>query len=639
MSMPTRWSLPSVVTLMTVALLITLPSMAAAQNVDSVRLNRKLKNLLVSQDNITGLRGLRFANVSIFKLNAELTERLRRFLSKDDASDSAQVCATASTWLDDEKSCQEIFTAVSGAVGPLDPRRFGDQIRQTLAIRLGLTDKDDIDVNEFNSVIATYQSLKNRAAARPNSFYLVTSRDSKNPRLIGLLGFTTSGGSMTLSGQQFVWVGNDLFTWLGSNQDYNGMYADMRDAIVNENRDVLQNVTYAIRDIDDVRFVTGTKAHPTMIDENTYDWVLTGISDGRPLRKKATSDSGASNGGSNPFGGGSFQMAGVNTSGSPFTNAEVPGTGEYPYELAIGSDVLASFRAYELTNDNQPHPKWGFEVRNNFDEINYPSIWGGRMTVSAVLENIKIGAILPSFRFGETIGESGIGSNPQNIVGGYGAAMSGDFAFPLMDNSGLFTFYTSYTFSESSTDKMLAQKDVFHINPDSTLSAAFNGETGETGYLMRYAALGYYSFGFYADKDAQHMFRIKVGGGAYGVDTYKRQIDISDTLAFIEALNTETSEGQPDTLRTYYKSSNSVESRGGVAARIEYMRGGTKYPFGAAIQYFDGSLLSNVWLQFAVGEQFDLKLEGKFFTPIFREPRLWESESLVVPSLTVKYHF
>lgn len=641
MSMPTRWSLACAVTLMAAAWLITVPTLALAQpkpNVDSVRLNRKLKNLLVSQDNISGLRGLRFANVSIYKLSAELTERLRRFLSKDDASDSAQVCAIATVWLDDERSCPEIFTAISGAVGPLDPRRFGDQIRQALATRLGLPDKDDIDVNEFNTVIATFQSLRNRAAQRPNSFYLVASRDASKPRLIGLLGFTTSGGNMTLSGQQFVWVGDDLYSWLGSNQDYNGMYTDMRDAIVEGNRDVLQNVTYAIRDIDDISIVDRTKARATVIDENTYAWVLTGISDGRPLRQKPPDTNSSSTGLGNPFGSSGSFLGGVAT--SPFTHAEVPGTGEYPYEVSIGSDVLASFRAYEIKNENQPFPKWGVEVKNNFDEINYTSIWGGRVTASALLENIKIGAVLPSFRFGETIAQSGIGARPQSIIGGYGASMSGDFAFPLLDNSGLFSFYTSYTFSEASTDKIAPQNDTFILNPDSTsIVANLDAKTGETGYLVRYAAIGYYSFGFFADQYANHMFRIKIGGGAYGIDSYKRLIDISDTLAFIEALRTESAEGTPDTLRTFARLSPTVESRGGVAARIEYMRGGTKYPFGAALQYFDGSLLANAWLQFAISPHFDLKFEGKFFTPVFREPRAWELNNLVVPSATVRYHF
>jgi len=617
------------------AMVLALPTLVVAQpssNADSTRLNRRLKMLLTTPDNISGLRGIRFSNVSIYKLSDELTSKLRRFLSKDDKGDSDQVCAIVSGWLDDELPCPEIFGAVNAAVGPRDPRRFGQQIRQQLAVRLGLVDADDVPEEDFNSIMATFQSLKNRAGQRPNEFYLVTSRATTKPRLIGLLGFKNAEGNLTLAGQQFVWAGNDLYGWLASNQEYSGMYSDMTDAIVEGNTQVLQNVTYQIRDVDGVEFTKRSKARATYIDEGTHDWVLTGISDGRPLRAKADT---ATTPSEMTFDFGALDNGG----GNPFARAVVPGTGEYPYELALGSDILASFRAYELQNGNEPLPKWGIEVRNNFDEINYPSIWGGRVTASAVLENIRIGAVLPTFRFGESIATSGFGESQQKIIGGYGAAMSGDFAFPLLDNSGLFSFYTSYTFSEAQTETIVAQSDSFAVGPTQEPAYFLNDKSGESGYLVRYAAIGYYSFGFFADKDANHMFRIKIGGGSYGVDTYKRMLDTADPEAFVAALNMSDSGAAHDTLRTLYRSSTSVESRGGVGARIEYMRGGTKYPFGAALHYFDGSLLGNIWLQFAIGQQLDLKLEGKYFTSIFRSPRLWENENLVVPSVTVKYHF
>ncbi len=635
MSIPTRRSLRRALATAAAAITIVLPTLVVAQpvdNSDSVRLNRRLKMLLTTADNIGGLRGIRFSNISIYKLSDELTSRLRRFLSKDDAGDSTQVCAIINGLLDDELPCPEVFGHLNAAVGPRDPRRFADQIRDQLAKRLGFQDKDDIPIEDFTAIIATFQSLKNRAGQRPSEFYLVASRNTERPRLIGLLGFKSADGNLTLAGQQFVWVGNDLYGWLASNQEYNGMYSDMAEAITERNTQVLKNVTYQFRDLDDIEIVRRTSARATYIDEGTYDWVLTRISEGSPLRKKAdTSTTDQPDFNTDDF---------TDASGSTFAKAETPGTGEFPYELAIGSDILASFRAYELRNGNQPIPKWGVEVRSNFDEINYPSIWGGRTTVSAVLENVRIGVVLPAFRFGETIAESGIGSTPQNIIGGYGAAMSGDFAFPLLDNSGLFNFYASYTFSEAQTTSVGPQSDQFSIDPDdSSVTFALNPQTGENAYLVRYAAIGFYSFGFFADKDANHLFRVKLGGGAYGIDTFKRSLDTSDTELFRQGLQTDGPEGVPDTLRTLYQASASVESRGGVGARIEYMRAGTKYPFGAGVQYFDGSLLGNIWLQFTIGQQLDLKLEGKYFTPLFRTARLWENENLVVPTVTFKYHF
>jgi hypothetical protein len=81
------------------------------------------------------------------------------------------------------------------------------------------------------------------------------------------------------------------------------------------------------------------------------------------------------------------------------------------------------------------------------------------------------------------------------------------------------------------------------------------------------------------------------------------------------------------------------ETVGGVSGKIEYMKGGQAIPFGAGVQYNDQSILANVWLQFIINPSLDLKLEGKYFTPMFRDPHDWENVNNVVPSLSVKYHF
>ena len=49
-------------------------------------------------------------------------------------------------------------------------------------------------------------------------------------------------------------------------------------------------------------------------------------------------------------------------------------------------------------------------------------------------QGYHIGAVLPEFRFGDsTIGTSGFGSSQQKIIGGYGIAISGDFAAPVLE--------------------------------------------------------------------------------------------------------------------------------------------------------------------------------------------------------------
>src|SRR5690606_10676549 len=162
-----------------------------------------------------------------------------------------------------------------------------------------------------------------------------------------------------------------------------------------------------------------------------------------------------------------------------------------------------------------------------------------------------------------------------------------DFAAPMLNNSGLFNFYGSYTFSEANTDKIRLFENV---------------GTPELGYLIRYAFQAYYSFGFYADAAAKHLFRIKIGGTVYGVDAFSRQIDPdADPGTDVEEL--------PTVLQEVWS-----RTRGGVSGKVEYMKGGQLVPWGAGVQYFDQSILANVWLQFAISRSLDLKLEGKYFT-------------------------
>lgn len=237
------------------------------------------------------------------------------------------------------------------------------------------------------------------------------------------------------------------------------------------------------------------------------------------------------------------------------------------------------------------------------------------MTLNAILENIRIGAVLPMIRFGDsTIATSGIGSRPQKIIGGYGISFEGDFTAPVIQSSGLFNFHGSYTFSEVAPDQMTP----FMFRPVETV--------GEEAYLIRYDFQAFYSFGFFADPAARHLFRLKLGGTVYGVETMRREEDTELPVSETE---------EP----VYKLEKVNSDANGGVAGAIEYMRTGTWVPFGARLQYVDNSILTNLWMQFAVARNLDLKFDLKYFTPVFRDPHAWESPNLVVPAVTVRYHF
>jgi hypothetical protein len=590
---------------------------------DVVRLNRRLKSLIRSIDDI------KWSNITIYRLEDEFSQRLIRSMEAEDTIDVVYVENIGQTIYDDP--LPDFFNTIKTLAGQsrTNPVRNYDNFKRALATHYGIDDPTDLDDTQLKNAAGRVVTVISKRANRPKQFYLVTSRDHAQPRLIALLGVSIDEmtGKINLS-DNFAFVGTEVYNYLHSNGPDTTMYAELKTAVSDGTGQNLTNQMFVLRDLSEIQFVPTTKVRANYLDENRYGYVLTSISEGRPLRGEAKTEDTTEGAEDFMSSGGGSLFGDPNASGGTgrFGKAEIPGTGEYPYEISVGTDVIASFRAYDLRDKKIPDPSWGVELRNNFDEINYPSIWGGRMTLNVLLENIKIGAVLPEIRFGgNSVDSSGIGSRPQRILGGYGLAMSGDFTAPLLNNSGLFNFYASYTFSEQKSDKIRP-----FLYPENSVTGLRETVPGDLSYLVRYAFQAFYSFGFYADAAAQHMFRIKVGGTVYGIDQVIRE---QDTLA------TATT-GETDQVPTVFtKLANQSQSIGGVAARIEYMKGGQKIPYGLGLQYFDQSLLANLWIQFVVGSQLDLKLEGKYFTPIFRDPHPWEQANLVVPSASLIYHF
>jgi len=579
----------------------------------------------------TSLDDIIWSDISVYQLRDDYLQRLVASLDAENDADKAAL--------------EEIGQRVS-ATGPLPAfadamiqivqmpqTRVGgiDVIKRLVATKYGI-DPEDLDETDLTNGAGIARSIVQRRLSRPKEFYLVTSRVSRDesagatapPRIIALVGIARD----ELTNKQSIKVvkgGTNVYTYLSSNRTDTGMYSELKQGVA-EGNPSLPNVTFSMRDLSQITLAPATKAQAHYLDENKYPWVLVGISEGRPPRgepKETDSTGEEEDAGGGLFSGGGGGLFGepAGNNGDKLANSRVPGTGEYPYEISVGNDVLFSFRSYKKNSEGKtiPDPKWGIELKNNFDEINYPSIWGGRMTLSAILEDVKLGAVLPQpVRFGDsTIASSGIGSYQQKIIGGYGLVFSGDFAAPIIDNSGLFSLYATYTFSEAETDKMgittvrtvAGQKEV--VTP------------GETAYLVRWALQTYYSFGFYLDADARYLFRLKLGATAYGVDDFNREQDVNPI-------------GEQDA-PTFAKVFS--QTKAGVAGKLEFMKSGINTPYGLGVQYFDQSILSNIWIQFFPTQRWDIKLEGKYFAPILRDPYAWENESLVVPSLSVKYHF
>lgn len=614
-------SLPaSVLMLAVLAGVFAVPSvLAQPSDKEITRLDREIDGLIRSIDDIV------WSNIIIYRLQDDFKNRLVAGMQAGDSADIEQLEQIGEV-IAPAPLPNFAATAISIAGSPRG--RGGDLFKQAICQRYPEYDCEyDYDLDAMSRAFAIASSIDQNRKSRPKDFFLVTSRDRANPRLIALLGVSYETGSASL--MSFRRVGSQLHEYLTSNNADSTMYTELKEA-VQVGSTALANQMFLLRDLGKIQIIDRTQAIATYIDETEYPFVIRSISMGRPIRQEWTpppvdDTAAAEEDGGFVFGGDFGLDLGDDNNKSLVEGAAIPGAVEHPNEIVVGTDVIVGYYAYDMEDKKQvKETKWGVELLNNFDELNYPSIWGGRMTLNAILRNIKLGAVLPQFRFGgNTIGESGLFDKPQRILGGYGIAFGGDFAAPVLNNSGLFNFHASYTFGEASTDAIA--KTVYEVQPgdsglgDPTLQ-------GESGYLIRYAFQGFYSFGFYADNESQHLFRMKLGGTVYGVDEFERRQVLG-----------RGSDIQADTVPALAKIGS--ETVGGIAGRIEYMKGGTDIPYGIGLQYFDAAIQSNIWIQFVIARNLDLKLEGRFFSSVFRDPKPWEEESLIIPSLEVKYHF
>lgn len=557
------------------------------------RLSRSLANLSRTIDEI------KWSNVTIYRVQDEYKQRLIQPQMAAASKDSGQIELNYVSIFTDGTEASNFYSTVMRILTSPRNQKL-DVFIQKIADGYSKI-PDDVDPQVAEQVLNLGMKIINLRKNIPKDYFLITNRDYSQPMLIALVGIEDQpGGGFTLKGSPQ--AGIDLYDNL-KNLDAT-LYDDLREGVAGKNTSLV-NQMFVLRDLSEIVLVRPSVARAKYLDEERYAHMLLSVSQGRPLRQQDTNRLMLANVLSDP----TLPEKG---------GAAIPNGFETQYEISVGNDIVASFVSYKTTADTLPipEPDWGVELRNNFDEINYPSVFGGRMTLSAILENIKIGAVLPTLRFGDsTIETSGFGESRQRIIGGYGLAVSGDFTAPLLANSGLFNFYATYSFGEANADAVR----LF----DST--STFN----ERGYLIRYAAQLYYSFGFYADAAARHLFRLKIGGTAFGVDYFTRQYDP-------EAVVTD---GERPTILVKEKS----ESVGGISGKIEYMKTGQHIPWGLGVQYLDQAVLSNIWIQFAVTTSLDLKFEGKYFATLNPKERLkshpWENASMVVPSLSLKYHF
>lgn len=283
-------------------------------------------------------------------------------------------------------------------------------------------------------------------------------------------------------------------------------------------------------------------------------------------------------------------------------------------ELTIGLVDLIRFRHYEMMRDpatgevidstyNKSLPKYGVELKYGLDEINYPSLWSERMTMSVMWQSYKMGIVLP------TNGWSALTTDVFNIDrrltnAGFGAYAGFNFPMKIVNQSGVFDLSTSYVFGDAD----------FRPAPGTQNN---NNLTG-TAFLPRFHLQGHYSFAVNVDENS--FFRFKLGGTFYSMENWVKEARENRETGIVDTVVVQN-KFDPD------------EQIGGISGKVEYMALSNTVPWGAGVQFFDGTILTNAWLQVPFNNQFSVKGEARMFRTVSRDPKPWEQASLFFPNL------
>jgi hypothetical protein len=270
-----------------------------------------------------------------------------------------------------------------------------------------------------------------------------------------------------------------------------------------------------------------------------------------------------------------------------------------PAEAEEGAvEDTAALRIY-----NRALPQLGVELRYGLEELNYPSVWSQRLTVSALWSSARLGVVLPVKGWSDL--SSKLGAQPRLTTAGWGIYGTVDFPIKLIQDGGVFHASGSYVFGDAkASDRPI-----------------WNDRLGRsTDFLIRYHTQLLYSFGIAVDKN--YFFRFKLGGTLYGAETWADRADTTEDRTVVHRFLREE-----------------TQTIGGMTAGVDFMATGISTPYGFGVQYFDGSLLGAVWLQIPITHSLALRFDGRVFACLLRDPHLWEQKTLFLPSVHLVLNF
>lgn len=281
-------------------------------------------------------------------------------------------------------------------------------------------------------------------------------------------------------------------------------------------------------------------------------------------------------------------------------SADIISWRHYDYPILNGYDYTDTLS--HITNSTLP--KFGLELKYGIEDINYPSFWSERMTLSAIWDIVKLGIILPTNGW-SSITEDVFKAERKLTYGSAGIAGELDFPIRVIPKSGVFHLGMGYVFGDAAEGPKERNLDPL----------TYKTNTDDNDYLVRFNGQLLYTFGVAVDED--FMLRFSLGGTVYTMEKWYYQ---------------STEDSLTRTRQIEYKKYKD-EAVGGISGKVDFMVIKTSTPFGATLQYFDEGLYTNIWLQIPVVDNtFAIRLDGKAFVKAFTDtPHPWETSSVFIP--------
>lgn len=535
---------------------------------------------------LRSLSNYRYGDISVFRVDGQLFADIQRYLNPPPVDKTGAIDKLGKK---DQNLVDEIKRAVKRS-------QIYDKIAEQLE-NAGYAPNDIAD-QDVQNVIQYYLDQRQYESELFTGAYVVTTKyqrgeSGENLVVIGLMKTRVKPAGNTIRDLRGVNPG-DIITRFEltrldppptSAKSYDDkMYGYLKDQVVQNN---VTNVTLEAQGIDDLdtRFVRQVFGNAVGIPEDDVQQYIK-ITNGIPVKY---------------FGPNEVTVSAADL--ISYRRYRPDPTPQTVKVMMLDSTGVESEQDVEMTTYNSRLAQYGFELKYGLEDINYPTLWSERLSLNAVWSQARLGVVLPTAGWSDLAASFGNARSMTNAGFGVNAAL--EVPIKIIAESGVFSFAGSYVFNDANSTDRKRLDDRINLRFD---------------HLVRFHANAQYTFAIRVDES--NLFRFRLGGTGYSIERWH---DV-DTL---------TASGTDSTMFRKFDS----KFIGGVSGKIEFMNTSWSTPLGASLQYFDESVLANIWLQIQASQSLGFRVDVNMFTPVFRDPRAWENNAVFMPSLRAILNF